>query len=172
MTSFSSLSIATSASAGPSTLSLVRAPRQLSGGLSKFLFQSGMIETEEQISLRKDGFMSLKSILLGEHVRADRNGNGPVAYSSITREVSLVIVAVGSFGLDVWDVNSDIDCLCVGSSSVNTFFSLARQRLRRAADQGIKILRADKAGSGTMFEIEIRGIKLDLQYFQARVAES
>jgi len=27
---------------------------------------------------------------------------------------------VGSFGLDVWDVNSDIDCLCVGSSSVNT----------------------------------------------------
>ncbi len=84
----------------------------------------------------------------------------------------MVIVAVGSFGLDVWDVNSDIDCLCVGSSSVNTFFSLARQRLRRAADQGIKILRADKAGSGTMFEIEIRGIKLDLQYFQARVAES
>jgi poly(A) polymerase Pap1 len=84
----------------------------------------------------------------------------------------MVVVPVGSYGLGVWSTSSDIDCLCVGSISAKTFFSLASQKLRKAADLGIRILRRVKANSGTMLELDVRGIKLDLQYCPAtKIAE-
>lgn len=80
---------------------------------------------------------------------------------------ALVLVPVGSYGLGVWTASSDIDCLCIGPFSSSTFFSLAIQRLRKAADKGVKVLRRVKAHSGTMLELEINGIKFDLQYAPA-----
>jgi poly(A) polymerase Pap1/endonuclease/exonuclease/phosphatase family metal-dependent hydrolase/uncharacterized protein (UPF0248 family) len=79
----------------------------------------------------------------------------------------LVLVPVGSYGLGVWTAASDIDCLCIGPFSSSTFFSLATQRLRKAADRGVKVMRRVKAHSGTMLELEINGVKVDLQYAPA-----
>lgn len=78
--------------------------------------------------------------------------------------VQFVIVPVGSYGLGVWTASSDVDCLCLGSISPKTFFSLAAQRLRRAAPRGVKVLRRVNALSGTMLELEVLGVKMDLQY--------
>ncbi|KAK6196796.1 Mitochondrial fission protein [Pestalotiopsis sp. IQ-011] len=78
--------------------------------------------------------------------------------------VQFVIVPVGSYGLGVWTASSDVDCLCLGSISPKTFFALATQRLRRAAPRGVKVLRRVNALSGTMLELEVLGVKMDLQY--------
>ncbi|CAM1511097.1 Fc.00g086100.m01.CDS01 [Cosmosporella sp. VM-42] len=79
----------------------------------------------------------------------------------------LVLVPVGSYGLGVWTSSSDIDCLCIGSISSRTFFTLALQRLRKAASDGISVLRRVRANSGYMLELEVNGIKVDLQYCAA-----
>lgn len=81
--------------------------------------------------------------------------------------LSITIVPVGSFGLGVWTASSDVDCLCIGNISPKTFFNLARQRLSKASSEGIRILRRVKASSGQMLELDIRGLKFDLQYCPA-----
>jgi poly(A) polymerase Pap1/2'-5' RNA ligase len=78
--------------------------------------------------------------------------------------VQFVVVPVGSYGLGVWTASSDVDCLCLGPISSKTFFALATQRLRRAAPRGVKVLRRVNAQSGTMLELEVLGVKMDLQY--------
>ncbi|KAI2080730.1 hypothetical protein LOZ36_006416 [Ophidiomyces ophidiicola] len=87
-------------------------------------------------------------------------------------EIAMILVPVGSYGMGVWSPSSDIDCLFIGPISSKTFFAIAEQRLRKAADKDIRILRKVKAATGTMLEIEVDGIKCDLQYCPAaRVVE-
>jgi poly(A) polymerase Pap1 len=115
----------------------------------------------------KEIFALVKSILQQNQPR----GSGD-AVDSNRSKVSIVVVPVGSYGLGVWSTSSDIDCLCVGSISIKTFFAIASQRLKKAVDLGVKILRKVKAASGTMLELDIRGVKLDLQYCPAsKIAE-
>ncbi|KKY19286.1 hypothetical protein UCDDS831_g05491 [Diplodia seriata] len=84
--------------------------------------------------------------------------------STAGSKIPLVVVPVGSYGLGAWNVGSDIDCLCISSVSSKTFFTLAVKNLRKAAAQGVRILRKVEAHSGTMLELDIQGVKLDLQY--------
>ncbi|OTB03759.1 hypothetical protein M426DRAFT_321477 [Hypoxylon sp. CI-4A] len=79
----------------------------------------------------------------------------------------LVMVPVGSYGLGVWTTSSDINCICIGPLSSTTFFTLAVQRLLKAASRGIKILRRVDAPSGTKLELEVANVKMDLQYCSA-----
>jgi len=156
---------------GSTTSKSVRASIQLSEEVSAYLHERGMTLTENDIILYEKAFAKLSRTILGQEIQAIRCGDGPVAYSSSERGVSLVVAPLGSYALNVWDITSDIDCLCVGSCSSNTFYSMARQHLRKEADQGIRILSADKSGSGSMLEVEVRGVKLNLQYCQSRFAE-
>lgn len=172
MAGFIPQSKASDDSTGSTTLMSVEASSQPSEEMKTFLLERGMIPTESDIALYKIAFAELSKTLLGEEVLAIRNGNGPVTYSSTNRGVSLVMAPSGSYAMDVWDTTSEIDCLCIGSCSSNTFYSLARQRLRREADPSVKVLLADKHGSGSMLEVEIQGVKLNLQYCQSRLAES
>ncbi|OLN95647.1 Nuclear poly(A) polymerase 1 [Colletotrichum chlorophyti] len=80
---------------------------------------------------------------------------------------AIVMVPVGSYGLGVWSRTSDIDCLFIGSISPRVFFTLARQRVRKSVSSGIRILRKVKAKSGTMLEVEVCGVRCDIQYCQA-----
>ncbi|KAI0555315.1 hypothetical protein F4679DRAFT_578702 [Xylaria curta] len=77
---------------------------------------------------------------------------------------TFVLVPVGSYGLGVWTASSDIDCLCIGPISAKTFFTLVIQRIRKAEDRGIKLRRRVNAHSGTMLELEVLDVKMDLQY--------
>jgi 2'-5' RNA ligase len=120
--------------------------------------------TDEEVNKRKDVFALVKNIMQKSPFQQilDKAENK----RSI---LSMVVVPVGSYGLGVWSTSSDIDCLCIGSISEKTFFALAGQRLRKAADLGIRILRKVKAASGTMLELDVRGIKFDLQYCPATI---
>src|SRR5207247_1213129 len=72
-------------------------------------------------------------------------------------------------GLGVWTPSSDLDCLYIGHASSRTFFALAAQRLRRAAAAGeaVRTLRRVEARTGTMLELEVEGVRVDLQYCAA-----
>lgn len=123
--------------------------------------------SDEEINQRKEAFALVKNVLQQSPIQQQ--------YDTADNKksiIAMVVVPVGSYGLGVWSTSSDIDCLCIGSISAKIFFALACQRLRKVADLGVRILRQVKANSGTMLELDVRGIKFDLQYCPAtRIAE-
>ncbi|KAF0643450.1 hypothetical protein FPSE5266_09136 [Fusarium pseudograminearum] len=126
-------------------------------GLEHFLENYGCLPTEQERANRAQAVRALEVALKDVDLSASEDDarSGP----------PFVVVPVGSYGLGVWTSSSDIDCLCIGPFSSKTFFALAVQRLKRAAD--IRIIRRVKANSGYMLELEVHGIKVDLQYCAA-----
>ncbi|KAF1928917.1 uncharacterized protein M421DRAFT_420148 [Didymella exigua CBS 183.55] len=119
--------------------------------------------TDRENAEREAAFSLLKEILLA---------NSKIG-GAVTADIPLVMVTVGSFAMKTDTPSSDIDCLCIGSISSKTFFKLARQRLQKAESQGVRILRKVEAGTGTMLELSVNGVPMDLQYCPAaRVVES
>ncbi|KAK0718248.1 hypothetical protein B0T26DRAFT_647738 [Lasiosphaeria miniovina] len=158
---------------------LVRAPESLSaaGTVQQCLADLGVIPSEDEISKRKAALSLLKSVLLDTPASPRAAADTPETTARPLQPVAFVVVPVGSYALGVWTAASDMDVLCIGQLSANTFFALATQRLRKAAatthSHDMRILRRVKAHSGTMLELEVLGIKMDLQYCPAgAVAES
>jgi poly(A) polymerase Pap1 len=121
-----------------------------------------MVPNNDDLQQRQQAFALLKQVVIGA---SDEN-------NSATSDIPLVVVAVGSYALGVWTADSDIDCLCIGTISSKTFFKLVRQRLLKAEPQGIRILRRVEANTGTMLELSVNGISMDMQYCPAaRVVE-
>ncbi|KAJ6444207.1 alpha/beta hydrolase [Purpureocillium lavendulum] len=77
--------------------------------------------------LRQEAVALLENILLAKDPRTPDEASqaGP----------SMVLVPVGSFGLGVWTMSSDIDCLCIGTMSAKIFFTIAARRLKKAASE-------------------------------------
>ncbi|KAK6819686.1 hypothetical protein PG987_016169 [Apiospora arundinis] len=125
--------------------------------LKEILDKRHVLPSEDDILKRKLALDLLRSILLD-------GGDSKESATQSRANLTLLLVPVGSYGLDVWTASSDIDCLCIGSISSKTFFALAAQRLRRASSSDVRILRRVSANSGTMLELDIKGVKMDLQY--------
>ncbi|KAK2730709.1 DUF455 domain-containing protein [Colletotrichum kahawae] len=137
-----------------------RAPESMSdvAALKQTLELLDVIPAEKDECVRKQALALLQKILWeNEQANVEQSRGQP----------ALVLVPVGSYGLGVWSKSSDIDCLCIGSISPRVFFTLARQRLRKSVREGVRILRKVKAKTGTMLEIEVLGLRCDLQYCQA-----
>ncbi|KAH8681286.1 hypothetical protein BX600DRAFT_446186 [Xylariales sp. PMI_506] len=124
--------------------------------LRECLLSQSILPTEADRQQRAAAFKLLQEVLQ----EAEDGGSQNQSRSGLR----FVVLAVGSYGLGVWHSTSDIDCLCIGPISSSTFFSLAHQRLRKAATKDVKLLRRVNANSGTMMELEVMGIKMDLQY--------
>lgn len=116
-----------------------------------------MLPTKEEFQQRQASFALLKQVVSKASERDH----------TLTPDIPMVIVPVGSYALDVWTSESDVDCLCIGTISSKTFFKLARHRLLKAAGQGVQILRKVEAGTGTMLELTVNGVAMDLQYCPA-----
>lgn len=134
------------------------APESLSDAsqLRKCLSQLDVFPSDADIAQREEALAVLQDALLNTETGAGT--------SEDRLKMNFVIVPVGSYGLGVWTSSSDVDCLCIGPISSRVFFTLAAQRLRKAAARGIKVLRRVDAHSGTMLELEVQGVKMDLQY--------
>lgn len=127
--------------------------------LKAYLDEHQQFPTDEEVSKRREVFSLVKDIL----TQKPQSRDAAESRSSL----SFVVVPVGSYRLGVWNTSSDIDCLCIGQISPKTFFALATPKLRKAADLGVHISRKVKAASGTMLELDVRGIRLDLHYCPA-----
>ncbi|KAK0388714.1 hypothetical protein NLU13_4957 [Sarocladium strictum] len=132
------------------------------GGLEDLiacLSKRDMVPTPEDETLRAGAIEVLRRVLIDEMVNQSQVDS--------QFKPSLVLVPVGSTALGIWTPSSDVDCLCVGGISSKTFFTLALKRLRKAAAEGISVVRKVRANSGTMLELLVRGIRFDLQYCPA-----
>jgi hypothetical protein len=130
--------------------------------LDSVLAAGHMFPFDEEVQQRKNALEILKQVVYGT--------SGEEVSS--TSDIPMIIVPVGSYALGVWTSESDIDCLCIGTISSKTFFKLARQRLVKAHDQGVRVLRKVEANTGTMLELSVIGVAMDLQYCPAaRVVE-
>ena len=127
--------------------------------LKQCLSARDLMPTPEEATARTDAIDLLRRVLADEMASQSKSDSHfkPV----------LVLVPVGSTALGVWTPESDVDCLCIGGISSKTFFTLAVKRLRRAASEGIIIVRRVQANSGTMLELIVQGIRFDLQYCPA-----
>jgi 2'-5' RNA ligase/endonuclease/exonuclease/phosphatase (EEP) superfamily protein YafD len=126
--------------------------------LEQFLQSHGSLPAEQERDARAETIKTLENVLKDvASVPEGESRSGP----------DFIVVPVGSYGLGVWTSSSDLDILCIGSFSSKTFFTMAIQRLKRASAAGINILRRVKANSGYMLELEVQGIKVDLQYCAA-----
>ena len=135
-------------------------------GLKDYLAQHGIVPTQEDTDAREAAIETLRQALCYNTNAASQQPTNPDG-TLRPSDIPLVLVTVGSFGLGVWTAASDIDCLVVGMLSPKTFWALVRQRLGRAGEQRIRILRIVKAASGTMSELKIHDIRVDLQYCPA-----
>ena len=129
-----------------------------SSSISSALAIHSMFPTDEQTKQRQNAFEILQQTLLGTIDAAE---------DSVQPDIPFVMVPVGSYALGVWTSDSDIDCLCIGTISSKTFFKLARQRIIRAEYRGVRILRKVEASTGTMLELSVNGVLMDLQYCPA-----
>ncbi|KAF1977226.1 hypothetical protein BU23DRAFT_323198 [Bimuria novae-zelandiae CBS 107.79] len=124
--------------------------------LADTLSKRAVFPTTEDRDRYGAAFELIKQILLGD---ADDEFH--------ISQVPLVVVPVGSYALNVWTPESDIDCLCIGSISSKTFFQLARQRIHQVKAEEVRLLRKVEAKTGTMFELSVNGVPMDLQYCPA-----
>ncbi|KAK3688181.1 hypothetical protein B0T22DRAFT_147508 [Podospora appendiculata] len=148
---------------------LKKAPASLSDpeSLKDCLSSLGVLPSSEDIDRRKASFDLLKRIILDTPPAAMTENPAPAS-----QQPTVIVIPVGSYSLGVWTLTSDIDVLCIGPFSSHTFIALVTRRLRKAAAQGIRILRRVRASTGTMLELEVLDIKMDLQYCpSAAVAE-
>lgn len=92
-----------------------------------------------------------------------------------TGNVCIRLASVGSFALGVSVPSSDVDCLAVGNISGPTFWQLSRERIRALGwpnEAAIRLRRFVREAAVQMMELEVHGIKVDLQYCAApQVAE-
>lgn len=150
----------TAANITPVQLKTAKHLSETEDDLVGLLKQFRAIPSEEEIQQHAAAFKLLRETIL--------ESSAPTVSTETGRSSTPpVLVPVGSYGLGVWTSASDIDCLCIGPFSSSTFFSLATQRLRKAADKGVKVMRRVKAHTGTMLELEVNGVKIDLQYAPA-----
>jgi 2'-5' RNA ligase len=133
-------------------------PPELSStaALTKTLSKGAVFPTEEDEERYKQAFSLITDVILGS-----------TDESSAMSDIPMIMVPVGSYALNVWTPDSDIDCLCIGSISSKTFFRLARQRILRADAKGVRMLRKVEANTGTMLELSVNGVNMDLQYCPA-----
>ncbi|KAE8402293.1 hypothetical protein BDV37DRAFT_252603 [Aspergillus pseudonomiae] len=151
---------------GKASIIVEKAPSSLGGtdGLKNCLKDHQAFPSDAEIAQRKEAFELIKQLV------NQRDANLP---ADTRLDLLFAVVPVGSYGFGVWNSSSDMDILVIGQVSPRTFFALIMAKLRRATDGEVVLLRKVKAASGTMLELEVRGIRVDLQYCAAtRVAES
>ncbi|KAF8417589.1 hypothetical protein EV426DRAFT_721146 [Tirmania nivea] len=156
--------------------------------LEKYLSDSGMIPSWKDYSIRDEAKGVLTMILAsGSEKHHERQAMPPVHNVEPTRmngestdplsqpqrlaltekpQVNIIIQVVGSYFMNLFTPNSDVDILCASNISARVFWVLAKQKIRRhnrmLTEAGgragrIRILRIVEAQSGTMMELEYIG---------------
>ncbi|KAI9816449.1 MAG: hypothetical protein M1827_001581 [Pycnora praestabilis] len=140
--------------------------------LAEFFEKSSHFQSLGDNIHRATTFAQLKSILLDKpKYDIEDEDNVVMPNTNSHQNVAFRIEPVGSAKLGVWIASSKFECLCIGSISAKTFIALARQRLKKVANLGVKILRIVR--EAYMIDVEMDGLEFNVQYCPAtKIAES
>lgn len=129
--------------------------------LKKFVEE--LTPNREDYQAREAAITALREVLRQEK-RARTTDTGDIPSRGA---FPILLVPVGSYMMGVYDKNSDVDCLCLSTISIKTFFQVARQRIKKfGEDRGVRVVRFVNA-KVPMLELKVGGVKVDLQYCQA-----
>ena len=142
---------------------------QSTQALEELLLQNNLFPTSDAISHCEQSIETICRIILGNNYHEIPDSN-PTVYTSTVDGVILVLAPSGSYALGAWDQSAVIPCVVAGTPSGNTFFDLACQKLHRAKDLGVVLLKAEK-GSKVVFEVDAKGVRFEFQYFQSSNAK-
>lgn len=135
--------------------------------LISLLEEHSLIPSEEDHKLKEKTVETLRSILTQVPLQPSTDAALERALedspSTAAFAVKLIVQPVGSFALGVDFPSSDVDCLVVGNISPTTFWALARQRIKQAQPVS-RIKRFVKEAAVQMLELDVMGVKVDLQY--------
>jgi len=89
--------------------------------------------------------------------------------NSHTSAVRLVASPVGSYALGCHHPASDVDCVVVGNINPRTFWKLMRRKIRSSVGDvsSIRLRRFVGDASVQIMELEVHGMKMDIQYCPA-----
>jgi endonuclease/exonuclease/phosphatase family metal-dependent hydrolase len=89
-----------------------------------------------------------------------------IANSSVVR---LIVAPVGSYAMGYHNPGSDVDCVVIGNINHGTFWNLMRWKIRATVgdSSSVQLRRFVKDASVQMMELEVHGIKMDVQYCPA-----
>lgn len=118
--------------------------------LQKLATKHSVLPSAEQTAAMQDSLETLRRIICD----AD------------TPAIQLHLEAIGSFALGTHTTTSDVDTLAVGNIPISTFWSLARNRIRASGDL-VKLKRFVKNAIVPRMELEVHGVKMDMQYCTA-----
>ncbi|KAL2006831.1 hypothetical protein VTN00DRAFT_9499 [Thermoascus crustaceus] len=142
----------------------------LIGPARQFLLVHKSLTSPENVATRAAIFTEFSKILLGDLLQKVKIGQGgmPDGYQSVSEGGHLLVVQAGSHALGIWNPSDPMSCLCLGSVSQSTFYSIAEKKLRSAEDKmHLRILRKlwdPETESGAAFHIVMRGVLIKLQY--------
>ncbi|KZT35560.1 hypothetical protein SISSUDRAFT_1064361 [Sistotremastrum suecicum HHB10207 ss-3] len=135
--------------------------------LHAFLAEHSLSPTLDNYKLKEEAVAHLRSILTQAPSvvpTTEASSTEPLAIAPFA--VKLIVQPVGSFALGVDFPESDVDCLVVGNISPTIFWALARQRIKKAHPVS-RIKRFVKDAAVQMLELDVLGVKIDLQYCPA-----
>lgn len=122
------------------------------GEMQQLLWRHSFLPSQEQTTAMQNALQTLKQIISETDVA--------------TPIVQIHLEATGSFALGVHTSSSDVDTLAVGNISTSSFWALARRRVKASADV-VKFRRFVKNAIVPRMELEVQGIKMDMQYCPA-----
>jgi hypothetical protein len=143
----------------PSIIKLLAAPLNLSHPsiLHECLNNYSAFPSETQSQHRREILGLLSTILQSS------TSQSTFSLTSIAQPTT-ILLPVGSYAIETYLPTSDLDILALGASTASSFFTTATRRLQNFRESGVKILRRVDATTGTMLELEIKGMRCDLQY--------
>jgi poly(A) polymerase Pap1/2'-5' RNA ligase/uncharacterized protein (UPF0248 family)/endonuclease/exonuclease/phosphatase family metal-dependent hydrolase len=112
----------------------------------------------------------IQPFLPSDRDRAQRTEALRILQSSLSREPTLadtVLAPLGSYAMDTYFANSDIDVLVIGSVAPRTFFDTIHSCLNTTDTAGVPSKVHLINSLVQIAETSVNGIKLDLQYCQA-----
>jgi 2'-5' RNA ligase len=112
--------------------------------------------------------------LLGSYMPTEEDKAQRVSAIEVLKETlggDVILAPLGSYAMDTYFPDSDIDLLVIGTVSPRTFFETAQEHLKAlrresSPEDGIKGLHFVNS-LVPIIEVVVRGIKIDLQYCQA-----
>ena len=125
------------------------------------------LPSDAQNTVFKQSVETLRQFVSHVSIRGpttDTSSESPAA-SSI---VSLVLAPVGSYAMGYHTPESDIDCVVVGNISPMTFWNLMCSKINSYGTiDSIRLRRFVKDASVQMMELDVCGVKMDVQYCSA-----
>lgn len=127
----------------------------------------GCLTSDAQNTVFKHSVETLRQFIfhLSTHDLTSDTSSQPPAVSSI---VKFVLAPVGSYAMGYHTPESDIDCVVVGNINPMTFWNLMRSKINsHGTVDSIRLRRFVKDASVQMMELEVLGVKMDVQYCPA-----